>query len=183
MNIVTLGTAAGPLVDDQQVEVTAFLRWNGPRGVYSCEGTLTGDLSSNNGPVDTVTLTQGSLPGVNEGSGCLTSYIGEVQVIPGSLPWSLTVERGHRGRLRGKRGIVVDWRLVDYQQQCVFDRKAAVQFTYGTAEPLELTLPATTLEANPRTSGGLCEREGKYSGELYLGSHGEQIDAVEEAAQ
>lgn len=181
-NIVTLRTSTGPLVADQQVEIAAFLSWNGPRGLYFCGGTLAGEVSSNQGRTDTVTLTQGSLPGVDGGSGCLTSYVGEVQVVPGNLPWSLTLERSGRGVLRGRNGIVVDWTLIDYQQRCVFSRKAAVKVTYAMLRPVELVWPVTTLKAS-QGSGSLCEREGKYSGELYLGSRGEQVEAVEEAVQ
>ena len=178
--VLTLGTPRSPLVAGQLVEATAFLRWNGPRGLYLCEGTLTGELSTNGGPADTVTLTQGFLPGANPGEGCLTGYLGEVQVTPANLPWSLTLERKGRGRLGGEKGVVVDWRLLDYREQCVFSRRAAVKVTYTTAKPVELIWPVTTLRGKAG-DGSMCETEGKYSGELYLSSRGEPIEAVEDA--
>ncbi len=180
-NILTLATPKARLVAGQSVEVTAFLRWNGPRGLYLCEGTLTGELSTNQGLADTVTLTQGSLPGANPGEGCLTGYVGEVQVTPDNLPWSLTLERKNRARLKGERGMVVDWSLLAYREQCVFSHKATVKLTYTAAKPVELIWPVTTFKAGKTAGDGLCETEGKYSGELYLSSRGEPIEAVEEA--
>ena len=181
--ILTLKTAAGPVDTGQQVQVTSFLRWDGPRGSYLCAGTLTGELSTNERPVDAFTLTQGSLPGSDADAGCLTSYVGEVQVTPASFPWVVTVERRGRGRLHGERGIVVDWRLIDYQQQCVFARTAAVDVTYGMFEPIEIVWPPSILRENKSASGSLCEREGRYSGQLYLSSRGEPVEAFEEAVQ
>jgi hypothetical protein len=180
-NILTLATPAGPVAPGEPVEVTAALRWNGPLGLYQCEGALTGKLSTNKGRADTVTLTQGALPGLNAGEGCLTGYIGEVQVTPGNLPWSLTLERKGKAKLAGEKEMVVDWRLLSYREQCVFSRKGAINGTYTTAKPVELIWPATTFKASKTAHSSLCDKEGKYSGELYLSSRGEQIEAVEEA--
>lgn len=180
-NILTLRTPAGAVAPGELVAMTAALRWNGPLGLYLCEGTLAGELSANEGRADTVTLTQGSLPGMNAGEGCLTGYLGEVQVTPANLPWSLTLERKGKAKLEGEKQMVVDWRLLDYREQCAFSRKGAIKVTYAIGKPAQLNWPVTTFKAGKTEHSSLCDTEGKYSGELYLSSRGEQIEAVEEA--
>jgi len=178
---LTLRTAAGALVPGAPITASSTdFRFLVAGGELACANTtLTGTLSSNASPRDTVSLSSGSFSGEAEGSPCpSTSVFGPAVVEVLSFPWS--VELGANGLVKVKAHRKATFKATftkgSQQGSCVYETaKVAGRFT--ASGPLVLNASGQRFSLNKSGSAGPCPKNGKVSGHFAFSSSGEVVEA------
>ncbi len=182
---LTLKTASGTLAAGAPLVASSsnfkFIS-SGGGGALECDiVNLTGVLTSNGSPRDTMSFSAGSLSGSVEGSPCpTTSRYGAAVVEVLNFPW--TVELGAQGRVKVKANRKATFRATftegSQQGSCIYETsKVKVAGPFVPAGPLVLDAGGQPFSLNRKDSSRLCPGSGKLAGKFAFFSSGEVVEA------